>query len=227
LLLARREAPLEALATSLRAAHGVEVRTASVDLSSPELAANLSRVTGGLEVGLAVANAALSLTAPFLDVPLDQALRAVDLNVRAPLVVAHVLGSAMAARGRGGLVFMSSVAGLIGSPFVATYAGSRAFTLQFGESLWAELTPRGVDVVTCAAGPTRTPTYTAVQGSPFPPVMEAEAVVEAALAALGRGPRAVPGWFNKASVALVAHLPRSVALRLIANQTRKFSQRTR
>ncbi len=223
LLLARRPEPLRALAATLP---GVEVRTAEVDLTSPALPARLAEVTAGLEIGLAVANAALSLTGPFLEQELDQALRAVDLNVRAPLVVAHVLGRAMAARGRGGLVFMSSLAGLIGGPQVATYTGSRAFALQFGESLWGELEPAGVDVVTVAAGPTRTPTYTAVQTSAFPPVMEASEVVAAALATLGAGPRVVPGWFNRASLALVSHLPRAVAIRLIAAQTRKYSQRS-
>jgi short-subunit dehydrogenase len=222
-LLARRAEPLEALRRELSS---VEVRTATLDLAAPGLAARLEDVTRGLEVGLAVANAALSLTGPFLELDLEQALRTVDLNVRAPLVVAHVLGRAMAARGRGGLVFMSSLAGLVGGPQVAAYAGTRAFALQFGESLWGELQPRGVDVVTVAAGPTRTPTYTAVQTSSFPPVMEAPEVVEAALATLGAGPRVVPGWFNRASGALLAHLPRAVAIRLIAAQTRKYTPRT-
>lgn len=222
-LLARREAPLAALATKLT---GVEVRTASVDLASPDLPDRLAEVTRGLEVGLAVANAALSLTLPFLELELAQALRTVDLNVRAPLVLAHALGRPMAARGKGGLVFMSSVAGIIGGPRVAAYAGSKAFALKFGESLWAELEPRGVDVVTCVAGPTRTPTYSAVQQAPFPPVMEPEVVVAAALGALGARPRVVPGWFNRAVVALTAHLPRAIALRMIEEQTRKYAQRT-
>ena len=159
LLLARRQEPLDVLAATLR---GVEVRTASVDLGAADLASRISELTQGLEVGLVVASAALSLTAPFLELELEQVLRTVDLNVRAPLVLAHLLGHPMASRGRGGLVFMSSVAGIIGSPRVATYAGTKAFALQFGDSLWAELEPRGVDVVTCAAGPTRTPTYSAV-----------------------------------------------------------------
>jgi uncharacterized protein len=223
LLLARRREPLEALAARLAPA---EVRLAQVDLASPELPARLAEVTQGLEVGLVVANAALSLTSPFLELDLADALRTVELNVKAPLVLAHVLGRPMAARGRGALVFMSSLAGVIGGPMVATYAGSRAFALQFGESLWGELEPQGVDVVTVAAGPTRTPTYTAVQTSAFPPVMEASQVAEAALNALGQGPRVVPGWFNRATAALVAHLPRSVAIRLIAAQTKKYTPRT-
>jgi hypothetical protein len=222
-LLARRAQPLEDLARSLPR---VEVRTAQLDLESPDLAARLAELTADLEVGLAVASAGLSLSGPFLELELAQALRTIDLNVRAPLVLAHVLGRCMAARGRGGLIFMSSVAGLIGSPQMATYAGTKAFELQFGESLFGELAPRGVDIVTCAAGPTHTPTYDAVQTSAFPPVMAAADVAEAALETLGQGPRVVTGWFNRASVALVAHLPRALAIRLIASQTRKYSPRT-
>lgn len=223
LLLARREGPLKELASTIK---GVEVRTASVDLSAPELPERIAQLTKDLEIGLVIANAALSLTAPFLELELDQALRTVDLNIRAPLVLAHLLGGKMAERGRGGLLFMSSVAGIIGSPRVATYAGTKAFTLKFGESLWAELEPRGVDVVTCAAGPTRTPTYSAVQSASFPPVMEAHDVVAAALGALGKRPRVVPGWFNRLTVALTAHLPRATVLRMIETQTKKYSKRS-
>ncbi len=223
LLLARRDGPLQELASTLE---GVEVRTASVDLSAPDLPARITELTKDLEIGLVVANAALSLTAPFLELELEQALRTVDLNVRAPLVLAHLLGRPMANRGRGGLIFMSSVAGIIGSPRVATYAGTKAFALQFGDSLWAELAPKGVDVVTCAAGPTRTLTYSAVQSAPFPPVMEAKDVVAAALGALGKRPRVVAGWFNRLTVALTAHLPRATTLRMIEAQTKKFSKRS-
>jgi len=120
---------------------------------------------------------------------------------------------------------MSSVAGIIGSPYSATYAGSKAFVLGFGDSLWAELEPLGVDVVTCAAGPTETPTYAQVRTSSFPPTMSPDRVVSAALAALGRRPRVVPGLFNRLTTWLLAPLPRTMRLRMVARQTKKFAAR--
>lgn len=224
-LLARRAGPLESLAAELAEKHRVQCKVLALDLTSPALHAVVAEGTKDLEVGLVVCNAALSLISGFLELELHDVLRSVDLNVRAPLVLAHLFGRRMAERGRGGVVLMSSVAGMIGSPYSATYAGSKAFALGFGDSLWAELEPRGVDVVTCAAGPTDTPTYAQVRTSSFPPTMNPDDVVSAALRALGKRPRVVPGLFNRLTTWLVALLPRSTTLRMIAAQTKKFATR--
>jgi uncharacterized protein len=120
---------------------------------------------------------------------------------------------------------MSSVAGITSSPFAATYAGTKAFALAFGESLWGELKPHGIDVLTCVAGPTQTPTYSEVQTSNFPKPMDAGVVAEAALGALGKRTRVVPGWANKLAAAWVPRLPRRLGIRLIAGQTAKYQRR--
>ncbi len=87
-----------------------------------------------LEVGVAVYNAAYSFVAPLFERPLADALRVVDVNVRAPLVFLHALVPAMIARGRGAVVLMSSLAGFQGSPKLAAYAASKAFSTILGES---------------------------------------------------------------------------------------------
>ena len=224
-LLARRAVPLKSLAADLSQQHGVQSRVLALDLTSPGLHRAVAEATEDLEIGLLVCNAALSLMSAFVELDIDDVLRSVDLNVRAPLVLGHLFGRRMAERGRGGIIFMSSVAGIIGSPYSATYAGSKAFALSFGDSLWAELEPRGVDVLTCAAGPTETPTYAQVRTSSFPPAMNPDRVVRAALAALGRRPRVVPGLFNRLTSLLLVPLPRTTTLRMIAAQTRKFATR--
>ena len=159
ILLARRVEPLDALAAQLRAAHGVEVRTASVDLGAPSLLDDVRRVCAGLEVGLLVYNAAVSLIGPFLEQSLDDKLRALDVNCRGPLILSDELGRAMVRRGRGGIVLMSSLAGTQGTPYVATYAATKAFNLVLAEGLWDELREHGVDVLACRAGATRTPAF--------------------------------------------------------------------
>jgi len=134
--------------------------------------------------------------------------------------MAHVLGRAMAARGRGGLVFMSSLAAFHGSPFIATYGATKAFNLVLGESLWFELQSRGVDVLACAAGATRTPGF--LQASPHgePGMLEPEQVVEEALARLGRTGVMIPGTFNRfASFLMRRILPRGTAVGILGNRT--------
>ncbi|HTN53729.1 MAG TPA: SDR family NAD(P)-dependent oxidoreductase [Anaeromyxobacter sp.] len=223
LLLARRAGPLEALAAELRAAHRVEVRVAAADLGAPELLERVERLAAGAEVGLLVYNAAASAIGPFLDRPLEEQLRVLDVNCRGPLVLAHRLGGAMARRGRGGIVLMTSLAGGQGNPLLASYAASKAFNLVLAEGLWAELRAGGVDVVACRAGATRTPGYEASRPRAKVPLMEPEPVVEAALSALGRGPAVVAGGLNKlAAFAFSRLLPRRAAIRIMERATRRL-----
>lgn len=223
-LLARRLAPLEALAAELRAAHGVEVRVAAIDLGAPTLLDDVRREVAGLEVGLLVYNAALSLIGPFLEQPLADKLRILDVNCRGPLVLADELGRSMAARRRGGIVLMSSLAATQGTAYIATYAATKAYNLVLGEALWDELREHGVDVLACRAGATRTPAFEKSSPKPGPaPIMDARPVAIEALAALGKGPSMVPGALNRAAAFFMQHvMPRKVAVATMGASTRKM-----
>ena len=223
-LVARRQDALEHLATDLRARHAIEVRTLAADLGQPDLRSVVERAVDGLTVGLLVYNAAYSVIGPFVDHALDEQLRVLDVNCRGPLVLSHVLGKAMAERGRGGIVLMTSMAASQGGPWLATYAASKAFNLVLAEGLWDELAERGVDVVACRAGATRTPGYAASQPRPSRvPLLEADHVARAALDALGRRPSVVPGAFYRFSAFVMIRLfPRRVAVRIMGRATRRL-----
>ncbi len=223
-LLARRAQLLDGLAAELRSAHRVDVRCAAVDLGAPDLLQQLRAAVAGLEVGLVVYNAAHSLIGPFLEQPLEEKLRVLDVNCRGPLVLADELGRAMVARGRGGIILMSSLAGTQGTPFVSTYAATKAFNLVLAEGLWDELREHGVDVLACRAGATRTPAYErSSPASQTAPLMEARPVAVQALAALGKGPSMVPGALNNAVSFLMGRvLPRKVAIATMGAATRKM-----
>jgi short-subunit dehydrogenase len=213
---ARRAEPLEAVAERIRTTRGVEVRTLPADLAEPTFPDALAAATGDIEVGVGVYNAAYSFVAPLLDRPPEDALRVVDVNVRGPLLFVHQLAPAMVQRGRGALVLMSSLAGNQGSPGLAAYAASKAFTTSLAESLWAELKPSGVDVLACVGGAVRTPGYAGAASRDAPGTLGPEVVVEAALAALGKGPVVTPGTTNKlASFALRRVLPRRSAVKIM------------
>jgi len=223
LLVARREGPLEALAAELRSAHGVEVRTASADVGRPDLLAVLDTLAGDAEVGLVVHNAAFSALGPVLDRPLDDLLKVIDVNCRAPLAMAHHFGRKMVERRRGGILLMSSLAGGQGCPMVVSYAASKAFEIILAEGLWDELRPAGVDVLACRAGPTRTPSYEASRPRKKVPIMEPMPVVEEALAALGRKPVVVAGRLNRAvNFVMQRLLSRRAAVRFMGNSTRQM-----
>lgn len=224
LLIARRAALLDELATSIRSESSVEVRTLALDLSGRDLAERLIGAFDGLEVGMAVYNAAFAPVGNFVDLSLDDLQRVVDVNVRGPVVFAHVLTPAMLGRGRGGLILMSSLAGMQGTPRLAAYAASKAFNTVLAEGLWGELRASGVDVLACCAGAVRTPGYNRSAGKEAPGTLAPEDVVERTLSQLAAGPGIVPGLVNRiASVALGRVLPRRTAVSIMASNTRNLT----
>jgi short-subunit dehydrogenase len=218
-LIARRAAPLEALAAEL-AAMGVEARAVAMDLAAPDLVARLEEATAGLDLGLIVYNAAFAPIGPFLERPLDDLLAVVDVNVRGPVVALRTLAPRLVARGRGGVVLMSSLAGQQGGARLATYAASKAFNTVLGEGLWHELRSAGVDVVAVSAGAVRTPGFEGASRGEPAGTLDAADVAEAALAGLGRGPRVVPGAVNRIAAFALSLLPRRAAVALLAAQTK-------
>ena len=223
-LIARRSAPLEILATDLRTRFGSTVEILALDLAAPDLQQQFETLAREREIGLVVYNAALSIVAPFLTTPLAAKLRMVDINVRGPLLAAHVFGTHMAARGRGGIVLLSSLTAFWGSAWVATYGATKAFNLALGEALAHELAERDVDVLVSCAGATRTPGFIELmRGRTAPRSMTPEAVAEQTLHALPRRGAFVPGAFNRMAQQLLARaLPRSAAVRIMAGQTKSL-----
>jgi short-subunit dehydrogenase len=155
-LVARRLDRLQSLANELSRDFGVETRTISANLSSSEPLDALLREIKGLEIGLLVNNAGVGTHGAFMESELGSELAILDLNCRAPMALAHALGSAMLARGRGGLIFVSSVFGFFPVPMMGTYAASKAYDLFFAEALAEELDGSGVDVMALCPGLTRT-----------------------------------------------------------------------
>jgi uncharacterized protein len=63
----------------------------------------------------------------------------------------------MKERGRGGIIIMSSGAGLGGASRIAVYSATKAFEIAFAESLWSELGVDGIDVLCLVTPGTDTP----------------------------------------------------------------------
>lgn len=227
LILDRDQAQLDATAAELRSApDAVDVVTAVVDLAQPpERVLDLVRMAvGDLEIGLLVANAAWSPVGRFLDVDLADLLVAIDINCRAPVVLVHELGARMAARGRGGIIVMSSLAAETGAANVALYSATKAFDLVLAEGLWYELRDRGVDVIAIRPGSTRTPGWQSSQpaSGDLEGVMEPADVVRDALAALGTTPSIAAGAANRAAEAMFRSMSRRDVIELMSRITSRL-----
>lgn len=223
-LVARRAAPLEKLAAELRQEHRVEVKVQPLDLGSPDAVAELSAPTEDLDIGLLIYNAAYSPIGTFVDVDVEEHLKAVDVNVYGPLRLSHYFGRRFVERGKGGIILVSSMSGFQGAAMIANYAATKAYNTILAEGLWYELRRHGVDVLGCVAGATLTPSYEStidhIPTNPLARPMQPDDVTEQALEDLGRRPVGVSGRLNRFASALISRLlPRRAAIEMISKET--------
>ncbi len=230
LLVDLREEMLAAAAASAARAGAKEVATARIDLGAPDCAARLRAALGARELGLAVYTAMLPLTGAFLSHPLERHEQAVAAGVSGVLAASHALGERLVARGRGGLILTSSLAGFQGTGWVAEYAAVKAFDLVLAEGLWWEWRPHGVDVVALCPGNTATPGLLGnrPQADPSsfadPGDVAREALAHLPLAR-ERGPICIPGEDNRAVRAAFDRLPRQRVVELIGASTKQMFAR--
>jgi uncharacterized protein len=204
---ARRGEKLNHLSEELSAKYGVEARPVSCDLTSPDFMRKLEQDTKNLEVGLLVNNAGAWEFGSFLENDLDKELRVLDLNAKAPLMLSHHFGKKMVARGKGGMVFVSSGAAYAGLANQANYSGSKAYGLNLAESLNQELKGKGVDVLAVTPGPVTTQgaADAHVDFGKLPPTMapvSAEQVARESFSKLGKKVSHIPGALSRMSMAV-------------------------
>ncbi len=215
-LVARRAGKLSQLADTISRTYGVEVRIVPADLSQPNFMDSIRPVIADIEIGLLVNNAGVYGIGEFLDNPLERELTILNVNTRAPLILSYEIGQQMRARGRGGIIIVASTGAYQGVPYIANYAGTKAYDLIFAEGLWYEMKQYGVDVLGFSPGGTRTEGYDRMAaqtgagklpaGDPVGPV------VTSALNALGKKPSAIPGAKNNIMTFVMTRLmPRKVA----------------
>lgn len=103
-------------------------------------------------VDILVANAALPCTGHLMEFTDEQIDRALDVNLRAPIVMARKLGDGMAQRGRGAIVFISSIAGKVANPGSSMYSATKFALRGFSLCLREDLRASGVGVTTVFPG---------------------------------------------------------------------------
>ncbi len=196
-LVARRAAPLEALADEIRVESGVACVTAAIDLAAADATEQVIAAVADRPVGLYISNAGGDPNGNgFLDLDVSAWVDLVQRNVMTVLKCTHHFAGAMRARGRGGIILVNSGACYGGLAMMGPYCGSKAFNLCLAEALWAELRPFGVDVLTLVLGKTDTPEfrrYMAEKGMPLPAdCAAADDVARVGLARLPHGP--IKNW---------------------------------
>jgi uncharacterized protein len=210
-LVARDEARLKSLADELATSYAVECEVIVADLVERD---QLRRVEERLDdderpVDLLVNNAGFGLKRRFLDNTVEQEQAHLDVLVTAPMRLTHAALGPMTRRGSGGIINVSSVAGL--QPR-GSYSAAKAYLNRFGEWAAREYGRRGVRITTVLPGFTRTEFHERMEvgrdAVPRPLWLDAERVVDEALADFDKGKAlSVPSKRYKVIAAVSRHLP--------------------
>ena len=192
LLVARDLERLEAAASALRDAHGVQVEVFKADLTQRDDVLKLEqRLRSDSSISLLLNNAGVAADGLLANADLDQLERMIQLNITAVTRLASAAAAGFAKAGRGTIINIASVVALFPERFNATYSASKAYVLSLTQSLNAELDGSGVKVQAVLPGVTRTEIWerSGIDASQIPEemVMEAGEMVDAALAGLDQG----------------------------------------
>ncbi len=223
-LVARDKGRLNEVAEELKRTYAAESHVLVADLGDRRV---LQTVADRLAdrarpVDVLVNNAGYALRKRFLrnDIAAEEA--SLDVLVRAVLVLSHAAGQAMAERGHGTIINVSSVAGFIAS---GTYSAAKAWVTTFTEGLATELAASGVTATALCPGLTHTEFHQRAEiGKQGPGFvwLEADRLVADCLADVDKGKViSVPGPQYRAAVALLKVIPRS----LVRNQARLVRRR--
>ncbi|MGH3684248.1 MAG: SDR family NAD(P)-dependent oxidoreductase [Pseudonocardiaceae bacterium] len=157
-LVARRRDKLDQLATELSQAHGIHPTVIAADLTDPKASPHLHEelIQAGIEVEFLVNNAGFATNGAFAELELARGLDMIELNIMALTHLTGLFLPAMITRRSGRILNVSSMAGFLPGPFMATYYASKAYVLSFTEALAHELRGTGVTATVLCPGPTAT-----------------------------------------------------------------------
>lgn len=214
------EVGMESLADRLEKTCHIKTRRLVQDLAVSDAPQKCMEAINDLDCRLLVYNAAYSRVKPFLSADIEELNLYINVNTRTPLKLVFSFAKRLKAEKQpGGVLLMSSLAGLWGTRLVAAYSGTKAFNLQLAEALYHELKQWEIDISACCAGATATPGYLGTNpsyGLIRPSVMDPGRVASIALKKLGKRALIIPGYSNKMTYFLLTRiLPRRVSVALM------------
>jgi short-subunit dehydrogenase len=219
-VVARDRDRLAATARELSGRHGVQVRAVAADLSTPDGCAEAEELLrdGAAPIDLLVNNAGISLNRSFARSTVENEERLLYVNVHAVMRLTLAALPGMMERRHGAVVNVSSISGFGPVMPGSTYPASKAWVINFSESVAQSVRPFGVRVMALCPGYTRTEFHqrAGIDMSKTPGWLwlDADDVVGDALRDLGRGRQvSVPDWRYKFAAFAIRHTPRALMQR--------------
>jgi short-subunit dehydrogenase len=216
-LTARSADKLAAVKREIEGLHGAAVRIIVADLADGNAPrAIFDEVTAaGLEIDILINNAGYGMWGFFHDVPGDDVMDLIEVNVNALVKLTRLFVDPMIARRRGRILNVASTAAFQAGPFQSTYYASKAFVLSFTEAIANELHGTGVTATALCPGPVQTGFQARanvgdLRGLRLLMRTTPEEVVRAGFDGMIRGkPAVIPGALNNVIVFLIRFFPRS------------------
>ncbi len=234
-LVADQAGDLAAVAEDIQDRTGERPSTIAMDLSAPDAAQSLLAQLHDRAVlpDLLINNAGFGLLGNAVMLDADEQANMINLNISTLTDLSVRCGKLMADRGRGGIINVSSVAGMLPGPKMAVYYATKAYILSFTEALSAELKGSGVQVTALAPGVTRTGFHeragmeNALMMKLSAP-MSAEAVARIGYDGFRRGRRVVTtGLMNKISAGFIHFITNNGFLPVISRLHRSANTKPR
>ncbi|HTN96317.1 MAG TPA: SDR family oxidoreductase [Nordella sp.] len=223
ILVARSEAELHRVRGVVIARYAVPVAIIVLDLGKPGAGDTLANELEArkLNADIVINNAGFGLIGKAAELPREDQLRMIDLNVRGLTDITLRFLPRMIAQGRGGIINVASTAGFMPGPNMAVYFATKAFVISFTDALHEETKGTGVTLTTLSPGPVETG-FQRRAGMKQARVLSrvipksAMAVAQAGWAGFKDGERlVVPGTMNKLTAYALRGAPRRMILPVI------------
>jgi short-subunit dehydrogenase len=221
-LVARDEARLHERAAALREKYGVQTFVLPADLATDQGCKSVEEYLKEFEVEVLINNAGFGINKAFTASALDAEQDLLDVLVRTPMRLMHVVLPQMKARNSGTIINVSSVASFIAG---GTYSASKSYLTVLSESLHTELRGTNVKISALCPGFTRTEFHERgrmkMKGLPEFMWLDSDQLVARSWSDAQSGKAvSIPGWQYKLLVGFISILPRGM-VRSIGMNLRK------
>jgi short-subunit dehydrogenase len=215
-LVARDEVRLHERAGALREKYGIQTFVLPADLATKGGVKLVEKYIQSYEIEVLINNAGFAINKTFTLSNLGDEQDLLNVLVRTPMRLMHVILPGMKERKSGTIINVSSVAGFIAG---GTYSAAKSYLTVLSESLNADLKGSGVKVSALCPGFTRTEFHKRarmkMKGLPSFMWLNADKLVAKAWKdAQANKPVSIPGWQYKLLIAIISITPRGLIRRV-------------
>jgi short-subunit dehydrogenase len=215
-LVARDEVRLHERAGELREKYGIQTFVLPADLATKSGVKSVEKYIQSYEIEVLINNAGFGINKAFAASDLGDEQDLLNVLVRTPMRLMHVILPGMKERKSGTIINVSSVAGFIAG---GTYSAAKSYLTVLTESINADLKGSGVKVSALCPGFTRTEFHKRarmkMKGLPSFMWLNADKLVAKAWKdAQANKPVSIPGWQYKLLIAIISITPRGLIRRV-------------